>query len=75
MGGSYELPDIPVLVDGDTLVFNAPAEPLEVKELPMDMETFQAPRHQAPGEVPLHLQGTVPLDLRHRDAADGHRRP
>ena len=39
-GGTYELPDIPVLVNGDTLVFHA-AEPLEVTELPVDMETFQ----------------------------------
>ena len=41
-GGSYLLPDISVLVNGDTLVFRAPEEPLEVKELPVDMETFQA---------------------------------
>ena len=41
MGGSYTLPDIPVLVNADTLVFRAPEEPLEVKELPIDMETFQ----------------------------------
>ena len=41
MGGSYTLPDTPVLVDADTLVFRAPEEPLEVKELPIDMETFQ----------------------------------
>lgn len=41
-GGIYELPDIPVLMDGDTLVFHAPEDPLEVKELPIDMETFQA---------------------------------
>ena len=40
MGGTYELPDIPVLVNGDTLVFNAP-EPLQVSELPIDMENFQ----------------------------------
>jgi hypothetical protein len=40
MGGTYELPDIPVLLDGDTLIFKA-HEPLEVKELPIDMETFQ----------------------------------
>lgn len=39
-GGTYELPDIPVLLDGDTLVFKASA-PVEVKELPVDMETFQ----------------------------------
>jgi len=42
MGGSYTLPDIPILMDGDTLVFKAPTEPLEVTELPVDMETFQA---------------------------------
>ena len=41
-GGLYQLPDIPVLVNGDTLIFRAPEEPLEVKELPIDMETFQA---------------------------------
>ena len=41
-GGNYQLPDIPALVNGDTLVFKAPEEPLEVKELPIDMETFQA---------------------------------
>ena len=41
-GGTYQLPDIPALVAGDTLVFHAPEEPLEVKELPIDMETFQA---------------------------------
>ena len=41
-GGSYELPDIPVLFGGDTLVFKAPAEPLVVNELPVDMENFQA---------------------------------
>ena len=41
-GGIYELPDIPVLMDGDTLVFHGPEEPLEVKELPIAMETFQA---------------------------------
>lgn len=40
MGGTYELPPLPVLLDGDTLVFHA-AEPLEVTELPVDMETFQ----------------------------------
>ena len=42
MGGQYQLPDLPVLFAGDTLVFKAPAQPLEVKELPIDMETFQA---------------------------------
>ena len=41
-GGLYELPDLPVLVNGDTLVFHAPEEPLDVKELPIDVETFQA---------------------------------
>ena len=42
MGGSYQLPDLPVLVNGDTLVFKAPEQPLEVTELPVDMESFQA---------------------------------
>ena len=40
MGGTYQLPDLPVLLDGDTLVFRA-AAPLEVTELPVDMENFQ----------------------------------
>ena len=40
MGGTYELPDIPVLMNGDTLVFRAP-EPMQVTELPIDMESFQ----------------------------------
>ena len=40
MGGTYELPDIPVLRDADTLVFSAP-EPLVVTEPAIDMETFQ----------------------------------
>ena len=40
MGGTVELPDIPVLLDKDTLVFKA-AQPLEIKELPIDMESFQ----------------------------------
>lgn len=39
-GGLYELPDIPVLLGADTLVFHAP-EPLEVKEPAIDMESFQ----------------------------------
>ena len=40
MGGTYELPDIPVLLSGDTLVFKA-VEPVVVTELPVDMESFQ----------------------------------
>ena len=40
MGGTYELPDIPVLVGQDTLVFHAP-EPLQVTEPSIDMESFQ----------------------------------
>lgn len=40
-GGTYELPDIPVLVGTDTLVFQAP-EPLQVTEPEVDMESFQA---------------------------------
>ncbi len=40
MGGTYELPDIPVLVDQDTLVFKA-AEPFEVTEPQVDMDSFQ----------------------------------
>ena len=41
MGGTYELPDIPVLAGQDTLVFSAP-EPLVVTEPQVDMENFQA---------------------------------
>ena len=41
MGGNYALPDLPVLLGTDTLVFKAPASPLEVTEPPVDMETFQ----------------------------------
>lgn len=41
MGGTYELPDIPVLVGLDTLVFSAP-DPLVVTEPSIDMESFQA---------------------------------
>ncbi len=40
LGGTYELPPIPILLNADTLVFHA-AEPLVVTELPVDMETFQ----------------------------------
>ena len=40
MGGTVELPDIPVLLDNDTLIFRA-VEPVEITELPVDMETFQ----------------------------------
>lgn len=49
LGGTYELPDIPVLVGADTLVFKAPEEPLVVTELPVDMETFQP--HDIKGQV------------------------
>ncbi len=41
-GGTYTLPDIPVLVGADTLVFAAPEEPLQVHELPIDMDSFKA---------------------------------
>lgn len=44
MGGTYELPPLPVLVDGDTLIFH-PTEPLVVTELPVDMENF------VPGDI------------------------
>ena len=40
MGGTYELPDIPVLVGTDTLVFRAP-DPLVVTEPQVDMENFE----------------------------------
>jgi len=51
-GGSYELPDIPVLFGSDTLVFKAPTEPLVVNELPIDMENFQA--HDIKDQVKFH---------------------
>lgn len=60
MGGTYELPDIPVLVGTDTLVFKAPAEPLEVKELPVDMETFQAHDIKNQVKVPYTLVELFP---------------
>lgn len=44
MGGTYELPPLPVLVDGDTLVFH-PTEPLVVTELPVDMDNY------VPGDI------------------------
>ena len=40
MGGTYELPDIPVLLDKDTLVFKA-VDPVVVTEPEIDMENFQ----------------------------------
>ena len=59
MGGSYELPDIPVLFDGDTLVFKAPESPLEVKEVPVDMESFQ----------PNDIKGQVQFPYTFREVA------
>jgi len=58
MGGTYQLPDIPVLLDGDTLVFNA-VEPLEVTELPIDMENFQ----------PNDIKGQVKFPYTFREVA------
>ena len=49
MGGRYELPDIPVLFNGDTLVFHGPEQPLEVTEPAMDMENFLP--HDIKGQV------------------------
>lgn len=40
MGGTYELPDLPVVVDQDTLVFKG-GEQLVVTEPAIDMESFQ----------------------------------
>lgn len=58
-GGQYELPDIPVLVDGDTLVFHA-AAPLQVTELPIDMETFQPNDIKGQVKVPYTLKEIFP---------------
>ena len=59
MGGTYELPDVPVLLGGDTLVFHAP-EPLEVKELPVDMETFQPNDIKPQQKFPYTLKELFP---------------
>ncbi len=60
MGGNYTLPDMKVLVGTDTLVFKAPAEPLEVKELPVDMETFQPHDIKDQVKVPYTLVELFP---------------
>ena len=44
MGGTFELPPLPVLVNGDTLFFH-PTQELVVTELPVDMENFE------PGDI------------------------
>jgi len=59
MGGRYHLPDIPVLVNEDTLVFRA-AEPLQVTELPVDMETFQPNDIKDQVKVPYTLAEIFP---------------
>jgi len=59
MGGTYELPDIPVLLDGDTLVFRA-AQPLQVTELPVDMESFQPHDIKPQQKVPYTLAELFP---------------
>jgi len=59
-GGRFELPDLPVLVNGDTLVFKAPSEPLEVKELPVDMESFQAHDIKDQVQFPYTLKELFP---------------
>lgn len=62
MGGIYQLPDIPAIVDGDTLVFHA-AEPLQVTELPVDMETFQPNDIKGQVKVPYTLKEIFPWAL------------
>ena len=62
LGGTYALPDIPVLVDGDTLVFQA-AAPLEVTELPVDMETFEPNDIKGQVKVPYTLMEIFPWAL------------
>ena len=62
MGGTYELPDIPVLLDGDTLVFRD-AQQLEVKELPVDMETFQPNDIKSQVKIPYTFKEVFPWVL------------
>ena len=62
IGGIYELPDIPVLVNGDTLVFKATA-PLTVTELPVDMETFEPNDIKGQVKVPYTLAEIFPWAL------------
>jgi len=62
IGGIYELPDIPVLVNGDTLVFKA-AAPLTVTELPVDMETFEPNDIKGQVKVPFTLAEIFPWAL------------
>ena len=59
MGGTYELPDIPVILDKDTLVFKA-ARPLEVTELPIDMESFQPHDIKPQVKVPYTFREIFP---------------
>ncbi|MBR4734779.1 MAG: hypothetical protein IK052_01675 [Bacteroidales bacterium] len=59
MGGTVELPDIPVLLDADTLVFKA-ADPVEIKELPVDMETFQPNDIKPQAKFPYTFQEVFP---------------
>jgi len=63
MGGRYELPPVPVLVDGDTLVFNAPAEPLVVTEPSIDMENFQLHDIKPQVKFPYTLKEVLPWAL------------
>lgn len=58
-GGIYELPDIPLLLDGDTLVFRA-AEPLVVTEPPVDMETFEVHDIKPQVKFPYTLRELFP---------------
>lgn len=59
MGGEYELPDIPVLVGKDTLVFSGP-EAITVTELPIDMESFQPNDIKPQAKVPYTLKELFP---------------
>ena len=59
MGGQYQMPDIQVLVNEDTLVFHA-TEPLLVTELPVDMETFQPNDIKGQVKVPYTLKEIFP---------------
>ncbi|MBR4775232.1 MAG: hypothetical protein IK008_03950 [Bacteroidales bacterium] len=52
MGGTYNLPDLPVLVDGDTLVYRV-AEPLVVTEPAVDMESFTLNDIKPPVDIPI----------------------
>lgn len=58
IGATYELPPLMAVVDGDTLVFR-PSR-LEVKELPVDMETFEPHDIKPQIRFPVTLEEILP---------------